>query len=82
MVVLWFFCGIEWLNSNVYYSLLLQLDLSSQTSIKQFVSMFTMKKRKLHVLINNASIKLPADDFTLKPTHDKVEVTMATNHIG
>lgn len=60
----------------------LQLDVSSLTSVRKFVSNFTMKKRKLHVLINNAAIKLSDDDRTVKPTHDKIEVTMATNHIG
>lgn len=59
-----------------------QLDLSSLSSVRDFVGNFTMKKRKLHVLVNNAAIKLPSDDLTVKPTHDKIEVTMATNYIG
>ena len=56
--------------------------MSSLVSVRNFVTSFTMKKRKLHVLINNAAIKLSSEDLTPKPTHDKIEVTMATNHIG
>ena len=56
--------------------------MSSLSSVRNFVSNFTMKKRKLHVLVNNAAIKLSPDDMSAKPTHDKIEVTMATNHIG
>lgn len=41
-----------------------------------------MKKRKLHVLVNNAAVKLSSTDLTAKPTRDQIEVTMATNYIG
>ncbi|XP_067932659.1 retinol dehydrogenase 12-like [Watersipora subatra] len=61
---------------------LMQLDLSSLTSVRDFVTNFTMKKRKLHVLVNNAAVKLSSTDLTAKPTRDQIEVTMATNYIG
>ncbi|KAF6030051.1 hypothetical protein EB796_011648 [Bugula neritina] len=60
----------------------MQLDLSSLTSVRDFVRHFILKKRKLNVLINNAAIKLSSRDLAAKPTNDKLEVTMATNHIG
>jgi NAD(P)-dependent dehydrogenase (short-subunit alcohol dehydrogenase family) len=56
-------------------------DLSSQKSIRQFVADFTAKYPRLDVLINNAA----NFDHTLKRptlTEDGVEVIFATNHLG
>jgi NAD(P)-dependent dehydrogenase (short-subunit alcohol dehydrogenase family) len=60
----------------------MQLDLASLASVKNFVTEFTKKKRKLSVLINNAAIALHPNDLTPKVTSDGLEVTMATNHFG
>lgn len=60
----------------------MELDLSLSYSIKNFVDLFLSKKHKLHVLVNNAAMKLPARDRTPKATGERVEVTMATNYIG
>ena len=60
----------------------LQLDLSSMDSVKEFVREFTHKKRKLHVLINNAATFLNTRDLTRRTTHDGFELTMAINHLG
>ena len=56
-------------------------DLSSQKSIRQFVADFTAQYPRLDVLINNAA----NFDHTLKQpmlTEDGVEVIFATNHLG
>ena len=56
-------------------------DLSSQKSIRQFVAAFMAKHPRLDVLINNAA----NFDHTLKQstlTEDGVEVIFATNHLG
>jgi NAD(P)-dependent dehydrogenase (short-subunit alcohol dehydrogenase family) len=56
-------------------------DLSSQQSIRQFVANFTAKYSRLDVLINNAA----NFDHTLKQptlTEDGVEVIFATNQLG
>ncbi|MHC1739960.1 MAG: SDR family NAD(P)-dependent oxidoreductase [Anaerolineaceae bacterium] len=60
---------------------MLQIDLSSHESIKQFVEEFSKHHKKLDVLIHNAanfdhSLKEP------KLTTDGVETIFATNHIG
>jgi NAD(P)-dependent dehydrogenase (short-subunit alcohol dehydrogenase family) len=60
---------------------LMQLDLSSQASIKKFAEDFKDKYKKLDVLIHNAA----NFDHTLKVptlTEDKVETVFATNHVG
>lgn len=60
---------------------LLQIDLSSQASIRKFAEDFTAKYNKLDVLIHNAA----NFDHTLKSptlTEDKIETVFATNHVG
>lgn len=61
---------------------LMQLDLSSTTSVREFVKEFTRKKKKLSVLINNAAIALNPKDLTPRSTKDGFELTMATNYFG
>lgn len=60
---------------------LMQVDMGSQASIRQFVGEFTNHHQKLDVLIHNAAnfdqtLKLPV--LTL----DGIETIFATNHIG
>ncbi|MBA3074908.1 MAG: SDR family NAD(P)-dependent oxidoreductase [Anaerolineae bacterium] len=60
---------------------LMKVDMSSQTSIKNFADTFITKYRKLDVLIHNAA----NFDHTLKTpvlTEDKIETVFATNHVG
>lgn len=60
---------------------LMQVDMSSQTSIRNFAEAFKAKYNKLDVLIHNAA----NFDHTLKApelTEDKVEKVFATNHVG
>ncbi len=60
---------------------LMQVDMSSQTSIRNFAEAFKAKYDKLDVLIHNAA----NFDHTLKApelTEDKVEKVFATNHVG
>jgi NAD(P)-dependent dehydrogenase (short-subunit alcohol dehydrogenase family) len=60
---------------------LLQLDLSSQASIRGFVKEFKKRHDRLDVLIHNAA---NFDQSMKKPvlTEDGVETIFATNHIG
>ena len=56
-------------------------DLSSQKSIRTFISEFKSQYEHLHILINNAA----NFDLTLKKpklTEDGVETIFATNHLG
>jgi NAD(P)-dependent dehydrogenase (short-subunit alcohol dehydrogenase family) len=60
---------------------MMNCDLSSQKSIRQFAADFMAKHPRLDVLINNAA----NFDHTLKQstlTEDRVEVIFATNHLG
>lgn len=60
---------------------LMQVDMSSQLSIRNFADAFKAKYSKLDVLIHNAA----NFDNTLKTpelTEDKVETVFATNHVG
>ncbi len=60
---------------------LMQVDLSSQASIRQFVEAFKLRHARLDVLIHNAA----NFDHTLKKptlTMDGVETIFATNHVG
>jgi NAD(P)-dependent dehydrogenase (short-subunit alcohol dehydrogenase family) len=60
---------------------LMQVDMSSQTSIRQFVELFLQKHHCLDVLIHNAA----NFDLTLKApalTTDGIETIFATNHVG
>ena len=61
---------------------MLQLDLSSTTSVREFVKEFTKRKRKLNVLINNAAMAPNYKDTTRNTTSEGMELTMATNHLG
>lgn len=65
-------------SSNVE---LMQVDLSSQTSIREFVDAFKQRYEYLHVLIHNAA----NFDHTQKNpvlTSDDLETVFATNHLG
>jgi NAD(P)-dependent dehydrogenase (short-subunit alcohol dehydrogenase family) len=60
---------------------LIQVDMSSQKSIRQFVTDFTRRHENLHVLIHNAA----NFDHTQKEpifTADGFETIFATNHLG
>ncbi|HCS41157.1 MAG TPA: short-chain dehydrogenase [Anaerolineaceae bacterium] len=60
---------------------LMQIDMSSQTSIRNFANTFKSKYKNLDVLIHNAA----NFDHTLKTpvlTGDKIEMVFATNHVG
>jgi NAD(P)-dependent dehydrogenase (short-subunit alcohol dehydrogenase family) len=59
----------------------LQVDMSSQTSIRQFVAEFNNCYEKLHVLIHNAA---NFDHMQKNPvlTEDGLETIFATNHLG
>jgi NAD(P)-dependent dehydrogenase (short-subunit alcohol dehydrogenase family) len=60
---------------------LMQVDMASQASIRQFVEAFKLRHQRLDVLIHNAA----NFDLTLKQstlTADGVETIFATNHIG
>ena len=59
-----------------------QLDLSSTTSVREFVKEFTKRKRKLNVLINNAGMCPGFKDLTRRTTTEGFEYTMAVNHLG
>ncbi|ONK55216.1 uncharacterized protein A4U43_UnF6320 [Asparagus officinalis] len=56
----------------------LELDLSSQASVKKFASDFGSLNLPLNILINNAGIM--ATPYLL--SHDGIELQFATNHIG
>jgi NAD(P)-dependent dehydrogenase (short-subunit alcohol dehydrogenase family) len=60
---------------------LMQVDLSSQTSIRQFAREFLERYGELHVLIHNAA---NFDHTQKKPvlTVDGIETVFATNHLG
>ena len=60
---------------------LIQVDMASQASIRQFAAEFTQRHPRLDVLIHNAA----NFDHTLKKatlTADGVETIFATNHLG
>nr|KYP65420.1 WW domain-containing oxidoreductase [Cajanus cajan] len=57
---------------------IMELDLSSMTSIRNFVSKFTSYGISLNILINNAGIC--ATPFTL--SKDRIELQFAINYIG
>lgn len=60
---------------------LMPIDMSSQSSIRNFADTFKTKYNKLDVLIHNAA----NFDHTIKAavlTEDKVETVFATNHVG
>ncbi|KAL1550740.1 Short-chain dehydrogenase TIC 32, chloroplastic [Salvia divinorum] len=55
-----------------------QLDLSSMLSVRNFASHFTSSGLPLSILINNAGIMVPP--YTLSP--DNIELQFATNYLG
>ncbi len=60
---------------------LMQVDMASQASIREFVKLYLERNKRLDVLIHNAA----NFDHTLKKptlTKDGVETIFATNHIG
>lgn len=56
----------------------LEIDLSSLTSVKRFCSKFLAQDLPLNILINNAGIFSPNLEFS----EDKIELTFATNYLG
>lgn len=68
-------------ESNSPRVYLMQVDLSSQQSIRQFAREFLERYGELHVLIHNA---VNFDHTQKKPvlTTDGVESVLATNHLG
>lgn len=62
-------------SQNVY---LLQLDLSSMESIRQFSKKFHELEAQLHVLINNAGVMA----IPRATTKDGFEMQIGTNHMG
>ncbi|KAL7072188.1 hypothetical protein ACQ4LE_008679 [Meloidogyne hapla] len=64
-------------STNLNY---LQLDLSSKTSVEQFVNNFcdVCPKNGLHLLVNNAGIM----GHPYKLSTDGIEIHFATNHLG
>ncbi|XP_040987438.1 short-chain dehydrogenase TIC 32 B, chloroplastic [Juglans microcarpa x Juglans regia] len=58
--------------------ILLEIDLSSLTSVKRFCSEFLSLELPLNILINNAGIFSQNLEFS----EDKIEMTFATNYLG
>ncbi|CAO2838795.1 unnamed protein product [Amaranthus hypochondriacus] len=56
----------------------MELDLSSMTSVRKFVSEYNSSNRPLNLLINNAGVM--ATPFML--SKDGIELQFATNHLG
>jgi retinol dehydrogenase-14 len=56
----------------------MQLDLASLSSIRQFARQFSQKYQKLNVLINNAGLS----SMTREETQDGFEKIMGTNYLG
>uniref|UniRef100_A0A182IYN9 Uncharacterized protein n=1 Tax=Anopheles atroparvus TaxID=41427 RepID=A0A182IYN9_ANOAO len=63
-------------NQNV---IVLKLDLSSQSSVRDFAAEVLRTERKLDVLVHNAGF---AETFRKSKSDDGIEFTMATNHYG
>lgn len=63
-------------NSDV---VLMELDLSSLNSVRQFAAKVNKQESRLDVLVNNAGV---ANTFGKKITEDGLELTMATNQYG
>lgn len=57
---------------------IMELDLSSQSSVRDFAARYCSSGLPLHILINNAGVLAPK--FTL--SKDKIELHFATNHLG
>ncbi|KAI3522576.1 hypothetical protein L1887_00464 [Cichorium endivia] len=57
---------------------IMELDLSSQVSVRDFATRYRSSGLPLNILINNAGIVTP--EFTL--SEEKMELHFATNHLG
>ncbi|KAL4592564.1 hypothetical protein LXL04_005564 [Taraxacum kok-saghyz] len=57
---------------------IMELDLSSQASVRDFAAKYRSSGLPLHILINNAGVAVPK--FTL--SKDKIELHFSTNHLG
>ncbi|KAJ9555270.1 hypothetical protein OSB04_009884 [Centaurea solstitialis] len=57
---------------------IMELDLSSQASVRDFAAKYHSSGLPLHILINNAGVLSPP--FTL--SKDNIELHFATNHLG
>ena len=55
-----------------------QVDLSSQASLRAFAADFTKRFEKLHVLVNDAGVAVP----TRRTTSEGIELVWATNVLG
>ena len=68
-------------GANSFEVDVMQVDMSSQNSIRRFVTEFNNSYEKLHVLIHNAA---NFDHAQKQPvfTDDKLESVFATNHLG
>ncbi|XP_010533466.1 PREDICTED: short-chain dehydrogenase TIC 32, chloroplastic isoform X2 [Tarenaya hassleriana] len=56
----------------------LEIDLSSLTSVRRFCSQFLAQDLPLNILINNAGVFSPNLEFS----EEKIELTFATNYLG
>ncbi|KAJ3111775.1 hypothetical protein HDU96_005365 [Phlyctochytrium bullatum] len=58
---------------------IMELDLASLQSVRDFAAEFTRQKLPIHILMNNAGV-MAISDFTLST--DGIEMQMAANHFG
>ncbi|KAJ3114595.1 hypothetical protein HDU96_001897 [Phlyctochytrium bullatum] len=58
---------------------IMELDLASLKSVRDFAAAFTKLKLPIHILMNNAGV-MAISDFTLST--DGIEMQMAANHFG
>ncbi|KAJ3111773.1 hypothetical protein HDU96_005363 [Phlyctochytrium bullatum] len=58
---------------------IMELDLASLQSVRNFATEFTRLKLPLHILMNNAGV-MAISDFTL--SKDGIEMQLAANHFG
>lgn len=70
---------IENPNCRTY---VLQLDLASVVSIRQFVEEFRATREPLHVLVNNAGVGINLHHPDMLISEEGYELTLATNHLG
>jgi retinol dehydrogenase-14 len=56
----------------------MEVDLSSQKSIRSFVTHFTKRHERLHVLVNAAGVLM----FERRLTEDGIEMTVAVDYLG
>merc|ERR1712136_113665 len=72
---------IDWIKKNTgnMNVIFMQLDLSSLTSVKEFVETFVKNEERLDILINNAGM-IAGDEVELN--EDGIEKTLAVNYLG